>query len=85
MDKSERENRRGNQEWTIQKERKPKGQYIIDDSEREKNEGATKNEQLREREPKLQSIIDNLERENRRGNQEWTKQTKKTEVAIKNG
>jgi hypothetical protein len=36
MDKSERENRRGNQEWTIQKERKPKGQYIIDDSEREK-------------------------------------------------
>jgi hypothetical protein len=61
------------------------GQIKIDDSEREKNEGATKNEQLREREPKLQSIIDNLERENRRGNQEWTKQTKKTEVAIKNG
>jgi hypothetical protein len=55
MDNSERENRRGNQEWTIQIE---------------KTEVAIKNGQFREGKPKGQSRMDNSERENRRDNQE---------------
>jgi hypothetical protein len=85
-----RENRRGKQEWTIQRH----WQQL------EKTDGANKNGQSRNtgnswRKPTGQSRMDNPEiletvRENRRGKQEWTiqrhwQQLEKTDGANKNG
>ena len=70
MDISERENRRGNQEWTFQ---------------RKKTEGKIKNGHFRERNSMGKSRMDISERKNRWGNQEWTFQRKKTDGKIKNG